>query len=70
MIVKVAKLGDIVREVMLGDRASVEDALNASKITIGSEDEDIRLNNSVVSLSHSISDGDIITIIPQIKGGR
>ena len=67
-IVKVARLGNAVQEVAIADSATVQDALNAAGIEV--ENEDVRIDDTSVNLDDTLSDGDIITIVPKVKGGK
>lgn len=67
--VKVARLGTAVQEVALGEGASVQAALNAASLELGGSEE-IRINESTASLTDEISDGDIVTLVPKVKGGQ
>jgi len=69
MIVKVARLGTAVQEVALSDGTRVSDALVAAGLDQDTN-EDIRVNSSSASLDSSVSDGDIVTLIPKVKGGQ
>ena len=66
--VKVARLGTTVQEVALNDGASVQDALIAAGLTV--DGEDIRVNSSNAGLNDEVEDGDIITLVPKVKGGQ
>jgi len=65
--VKVAKLGTAVKEVAIDSGSVVEDALRAAEVT--AEGFEIRINGNPVNLDSSIKTGDILTLVPQIKGG-
>ena len=67
--VKVARLGTAVVEVALDSGASVEDALAAASLELDGN-EDMRINENTVSASSSVSDGDIVTLVPKVKGGQ
>ena len=66
--VKVARLGNTVQEVALNEGASVQDALNAAGLTV--DGEDVRVNSSNASLNDEVTDGDIVTLVPKVKGGQ
>jgi sulfur carrier protein ThiS len=68
MIVKVARLGSAVEELALADGATVQDALTAADLE--ADGDDIRVNQQTVSASHVLSDGDIVTLVPKVKGGQ
>ena len=67
-IVKVARLGTAVQEVAVSEDATVEDALEAVGIEI--ENEDVRINSHSADLDSQVSDRDLITIVPKVKGGN
>lgn len=66
-LVKVAKLGTAVKEVALELTANVGDALRAAEIEAGGFE--IRVNGNPVEATASVRSGDVITLVPQIKGG-
>lgn len=66
--VKVARLGTTVQEVALDEGASVQDALTAAGLSV--DGEDVRVNSSNASLTDEITDGDIVTLVPKVKGGQ
>ena len=68
MLVKVARLGTAVQELMLDDNASVSVALEAADLV--AENEDIRINNTTASSSTVLVNGDIVTLVPKVKGGQ
>ena len=68
MIIKVARLGTAVQDVALTDGAKVEDALVAAGLEV--DGEEIRVNQSSASTSSALSDGDIVTLVPKVKGGQ
>jgi len=68
MLVKVARLGTAVQELALTDGASVQMALEAADLEV--DNEDIRVNNSTVSTSTILKEGDIVTLVPKVKGGQ
>jgi putative ubiquitin-RnfH superfamily antitoxin RatB of RatAB toxin-antitoxin module len=68
MLVKVARLGTAVQELALTDGQTVNDALVAADLTV--ENEDIRINNSSASVSSVLKNGDIVTLVPKVKGGQ
>jgi len=67
--VKVARLGTAVQEVALEDGASVQAALNAASLELAGSEE-IRINESTSSLTDELDDGDIVTLVPKVKGGQ
>ena len=66
--VKVARLGGTVQEVALSSGATVQDALDAADLAV--DGEDIRINSSSASVSDEVTNGDIVTLVPKIKGGQ
>jgi putative ubiquitin-RnfH superfamily antitoxin RatB of RatAB toxin-antitoxin module len=68
MLVKVARLGTAVNELALNEGARVSDALLAADLT--AENEDIRVNNASASNTQVLRDGDIVTLVPKVKGGQ
>ena len=67
-LVKVARLGTAVQELALTPNAKVSDALEAAGLTV--ENEDIRVNNSASATTTVLNDGDIVTLVPKVKGGQ
>jgi len=68
MIVKVARLGTAVQEIALTEGATVNDALAAAGLDV--ENEEIRINQRNSSSSDRLNDGDIVTLVPKVKGGQ
>jgi putative ubiquitin-RnfH superfamily antitoxin RatB of RatAB toxin-antitoxin module len=68
MLVKVARLGTAVQELALTDGQTVNDALIAADLAV--ENEDIRINNTTASTASVLRDGDIVTLVPKVKGGQ
>ena len=66
--VKVARLGTTVQEVALNEGASVQDALTAAGLSV--DGEDVRVNSSNAGLNDEVEDGDIVTLVPKVKGGQ
>jgi putative ubiquitin-RnfH superfamily antitoxin RatB of RatAB toxin-antitoxin module len=67
--VKVARLGTAVVEVALADDATVQDALTAAGLAIDGNEE-LRINSESVRTSDEVEDGDIVTLVPKVKGGQ
>lgn len=66
--VKVAVLGAKVQEVCLEDEATVQDALDAAEV----EDIDgmeIKVNKRPATVEDAVYGGDIVVLVPKIKGG-
>jgi len=68
MLIKVAKLGTAVKEVCLDESATVEDALEAADVRVGSS-ETMKVDGEPAENDTVLEDGDVITIVPAIKGG-
>ena len=68
MLVKVARLGTAVQELALTPNAKVSDALAAADLSV--ENEDIRVNNNASDSSTVLQNGDIVTLVPKVKGGQ
>jgi sulfur carrier protein ThiS len=68
IMVKVAKLGSKVNEVALQEGQTIQDAINASGVP--ATGLDMRLNGEAVDPNTKAEDGDVITLIPKIKGGQ
>lgn len=68
MIVKVARLGTAVQEIALEADKNVGDALAAAGLEV--DNEELRINSRAASESDSLSDGDIVTLVPKVKGGQ
>jgi len=68
MLVKIARLGTAVQEIALTDGQKVADALVAADLAV--ENEDIRVNNGSANESQVLRDGDIVTLVPKVKGGQ
>lgn len=66
--VKVARLGSAVVEVALAEGASVQDALTAAGLHI--DNEELRINSSSAREGDEVEDGDIVTLVPKVKGGQ
>ncbi len=66
--VKVAQLGKTVKEVSLDTDATVATALEAAELR--SAGFEVRLNGAPCAGTEKTRSGDIITLVPQIKGGH
>lgn len=66
-LVKIAKLGSRVVEVSL-ENATVSDALRASGIN--AEGFELRVNGVPATLDTQLVESDVVTLVPQIRGGR
>lgn len=67
--VKVARLGTAVQEVALGEGATVQQALTAAGLEL-SGTEEMRINESGAAMNDEVEDGDIVTLVPKVKGGQ
>jgi molybdopterin converting factor small subunit len=67
MFVKVAKLGSAVKELFVEDGTSLVSALTSAGVS--KEGMQVRINGAVVPDSTPVKDGDVVTLIPAIKGG-
>lgn len=65
-LVKVAQLGSRVVEVSLED-ATVHSALKTSGIV--ADGMEVRVNGEPASMDTLLSEGDIVTLVPAVKGG-
>jgi len=68
MLVKVARLGTAVQEIALTEGQNVKEALLAADLEV--ENEEVRVNNSAASESTVLRNGDIVTLVPKVKGGQ
>jgi len=66
-MVKVAKLGDRVQEFYLDEGSTIGKALEMAGYT--TEGFDLRVNGASADPDDELDDGDIITLVPAIKGG-
>lgn len=68
--VKVAPLGKVVAEVTIPEGSNVKAALEAaaSRTTVTGY-TDLRLNSVPASFEDLVKNGDIITLVPAIRGG-
>lgn len=71
IFVKVGLIGKCVCEVPLSPGASVQDALVAAKKFPIPRNHEMRRNNTgtACTVEDKVSNGDIILLIPQIRGG-
>ncbi len=67
-IVKIARLGTAVQEVAVSEDATVQDVLTAAGMVI--ENEDVRIDGDSADLTDEIGDGELVTIVPKVKGGK
>jgi len=70
--VKVAQLGKAVKEVYLeanGMTPTVRDALRAAEITVPSGHAP-RVSGEAATLDTALEDGDVVTLVPSVKGGN
>lgn len=66
-LVKVAQLGSRVVNLRLED-ATVHSALKTAGIT--TDGMEARVNGEPASMDTPLHEGDVVTLVPQIKGGR
>ena len=67
MLVKVAKLGTRVIEVALEENATVAAAMDAAAMDHAGYQ--IRRAGVQVEMSAPLADGNVLTMVPQVKGG-
>jgi len=65
--VKVARLGDQVKEFFVEEGETVGSLLD--EVGIDPEGWDLRVNGVPASRETPLEDGDIVTLVPPIKGG-
>lgn len=71
IFVKVAPLGRCVCEVSIPAGSTVSTALEVAKRRNSISDyERLRKNNVDAALTDLVQDGDLITLVPQIRGGQ
>ena len=68
MQIKVAPMGGEVRTFMLSDGARVSDALAAADL--GDDGRDVRVNAEPATLTTPLRDGDVITLVNKVEGGK
>lgn len=68
IMVKVAKLGGAVQELMLTDGSDVEEALDVADID--DTGFTVKVNGRTSSQDMVLHNGDIITLVPEIKAGK
>ena len=61
-------LGTAVSELAVVEGWTVSSALEASDLEV--ENEDIRVNNNAANEATVLHDGDIVTLVPKVKGGQ
>lgn len=64
--IRVAKLGERVQELHLPDGATIATLLEQAIVQSGFE---LRVNNMPAKPDVELQDGDIVTLVPQIRGG-
>ena len=65
--VKIAKLGSRVVEVALTEGASATEALQIAELD--PQGFELRVNGTMITVPVVLNDGDVITLVPAIKGG-
>ncbi len=68
--VKVIQLGKKIFQYEGRPQNTVGDALKTAGVIIDHLRSDIRLNGHVVTQNTTLHDGDIVTVLPPVKGGR
>lgn len=66
-VVRIAKLGEAVKDISVAENATVGEAL-----TLAGYDAtgyDLRINNLTASLEITLRNGDVVTLVPAIRGG-
>ena len=69
IVVKIARLGEAVIDAVVKQGSTVEQVLVGQTGEI-EEGMEIRVNGEERDLNEPLKDGDIITVIPNIKGGQ
>ncbi len=67
--IKIVQLGKQVHNHTGPAPCTVGEALQAAQISVDQLRTDIRLNGETTSLNSSLKNGDIITVLPPVKGG-
>ena len=67
--VKVARVGTAFAEYALNDARTVQDLLNAANINPKAS-ESIRVNGDSEELDYELEDGDVVTLVKDIEGGK
>lgn len=67
--IKIVQLGKQVHHYAGPFPCTVGEALREAQVSIDQLRTDIRLNGETASLDSSLKNGDIITVLPPIKGG-
>ena len=68
MKVKVLKLGSCAREVDAEANATVQEALDKAELPC--QGYSVSVNGMGAGLSTALGEGDIVTLVPKIEGGR
>ncbi|MCP3684245.1 MAG: MoaD/ThiS family protein [bacterium] len=68
MRIKILKLGEAAKEVEVTDGSTVNDVIQQSNFR--REHQTIMLNGQPAFETATVSEGDIITMNPSVKGGR
>ena len=66
IMVRVARLGDSVREIEVAEGATLQEVLASLAIPTGA---DVRLNGKSAQAHDILHMGDLITVVPRIRGG-
>ena len=67
--VKVGRIGGTLQEVLLNGDRTVADALEAASLSVKST-ESVRVNSEPAELDDELEDGDRVTLVKEIRGGR
>ena len=67
MSVKIAKFGESVKTVDFVEGMTVADAASAAGIVLDACD--IKRAGEIITATTTLSDGDVVIIVPKIKGG-
>ena len=68
MKIKMLKLGHSAREIDVPSGSTIADALETADV--GYDGYSIALNGLGASSTTSVSDGDVLTLVPKVEGGR
>ena len=69
LTIKIVQLGKQVHNYAGPAPCTVGEALRAAQVSVDQLRTDIRLNGETASLNSPLKNGDIITVLPPIKGG-
>ena len=66
IVVRLARLGDSIREISVAQGSTLGQVLEAAGLDVG---VDVRLNGRQAGVNDTVHMGDLITIVPRIRGG-